>query len=86
MREKRYNEKKGRKSGEANEMKTATKRLVRPEFMNHHQTLFAGDIIKWMTEAGFIGVAETLGRTDHVGLTAATDIVSRKPFHGVTII
>ena len=67
-------------------MKTATKRLVRPEFMNHHQTLFAGDIIKWMTEAGFIGVAETLGRTDHVVLTASTDIAIRKPVQGGTII
>ena len=47
-------------------MKIATRRFVRPEFMNHHQTLYAGYISEWLTEAAMIGVTEVMGETEHV--------------------
>lgn len=54
--------------------------------MNHHHTLFAGDITKWITEAGFIGVSETLGRTDHVVLAAVKELNVKKEITGGSIL
>ena len=55
-------------------MQIATRRFVRPEFMNHHQTLYAGTISEWATEAAMIGITAVLGRTDHVVLAALKEI------------
>ena len=55
-------------------MKIATRRFVRPEFMNHHQTLYAGYISEWLTEAAMIGVTEVMGETEHVVLAAVREI------------
>lgn len=64
-------------------MKTATRRFVRPEYMNHHQSLYAGYISEWITEASFIAIAHTLGRTDHVVLAAIREIeISRSVYSG----
>ena len=67
-------------------MEIATRRFVRPEFMNYHETLFAGDIAKWMTEAGFIGVAKTLGRTDHIVFVAMKELNVRKEISGGSVL
>lgn len=61
-----------------NQMKVATRRFVRPEFMNHHQTLYAGYISEWITEAAMIGVTGFLGSTEGVVLAAIKEIVVRK--------
>lgn len=45
-------------------MRLATRKFVRPEHLNHHQTLYAGYISECMTEAAFIALACTLGHTD----------------------
>lgn len=67
-------------------MKTATRHFVRPEFMNHHQTLYAGYISEWVTEAAMIGVTEVLGRTDHVVLAAIREIrVTRSVLAGTIL-
>ena len=57
-------------------MKVATRHFVRPEFMNHHQTLYAGYISEWVTEAAMIGVTEKLGTNEHVVLAALKEVVS----------
>ena len=59
-------------------MKVATRHFVRPEFMNHHQTLYAGDISEWVTEAAMIGVTEKLGTNEHVVLAALKEVVIKK--------
>ena len=51
-------------------MKVATRHFVRPEFMNHHQTLYAGYISEWVTEAAMIGVTEKLGTNEQVVIAA----------------
>ena len=56
-------------------MKVATRHFVRPEFMNHHQTLYAGYISEWVTEAAMIGVTEKLGTNEHVVLAALKEVV-----------
>lgn len=60
-------------------MQIATRRFVRPEFLNHHQTLYAGYISEWLTEASMIGITEVMGRTDHVVLAAIREICVVKP-------
>ena len=59
-------------------MKVATRHFVRPEFMNHHQTLYAGYISEWVTEAAMIGVTEKLGTNEHVVLAALKEVVIKK--------
>ncbi len=60
-------------------MQIATRRFVRPEFLNHHQTLYAGYISEWVTEASMIGITGILGRTDCVVLAAIREIRVVKP-------
>lgn len=67
-------------------MKIATRRFVRPEHMNHHQSLYAGYISEWITEASFIAVAKTLGRTDHVVLAGIKEIRVIKPVRSGTVL
>lgn len=67
-------------------MEVATRRFVRPEHMNHHQSLYAGYISEWITEASFIAVAETLGRTDHVVLAGIKEIRMIKPVQSGTVL
>lgn len=57
----------------------ATRRFVRPEFLNHHGTLYAGYISEWLTEAAMIGITSVLGRTDHVVLASIREIRVWKP-------
>ena len=59
-------------------MKVATRHFVRPEFMNHHQTLYAGYISEWVTEAAMIGVTEKLGTNEQVVLAALKEVVIKK--------
>lgn len=67
-------------------MKVATRRFVRPEFMNHHQSLYAGYISEWITEAAFIAMAETVGHTDHMVLAAMKEIRVTKPIYSGTVL
>lgn len=60
-------------------MKISTRRFVRPEFMNHHQTLYAGYISEWLTEAAMIGVTEIMRDTEGVVLAAIREIQVVKP-------
>lgn len=67
-------------------MKIATRRFVRPEFMNHHQTLYAGYISEWLTEAAMIGMTEVMGEMEHVVLVAIREIQVKKPVRAGTIL
>lgn len=67
-------------------MQIATRRFVRPEFMNHHQTLYAGYISEWLTEAAMIGVTAVIGSTEHVVLAAIREIKVVKPVVAGTIL
>lgn len=60
-------------------MQMATRRFVRPEFLNHHQTLYAGCISEWLTEASMIGVTGIMGCTENVVLAAIREIRVVKP-------
>ena len=64
-------------------MEIATRHFVRPEYMNHHNSLYAGYISEWITEAAFIGMAKVMGRTSHFVLAAVRGInVTRSVYTG----
>ena len=67
-------------------MQIATRRFVRPEFMNHHQTLYAGYISEWLTEAAMIGMTQVIGRTDHVVLAAIKEMRVTRSVQAGTIL
>ena len=60
-------------------MELATRQFVRPEAHNHHETVYAGRLADWMTEAAMIGVTKLLGRNDHVVLAALREVRIKKP-------
>lgn len=60
-------------------MNLATRHFVRPEAHNHHDTLYAGRLTDWLTEAAMIGVTKLLGRNDHVVLAALEGVRITRP-------
>lgn len=67
-------------------MEVATRRFVRPEFMNHHQSMYAGYISEWVTEAAMIGITQVLGRTDHVVLAALKELTVVQSVYSGSIV
>lgn len=67
-------------------MEIATRRFVRPEHMNHHQSMYAGCISEWITEASFVAAAKTFGRTDHMVLAGIKEIQVVKPVRSGTVL
>lgn len=60
-------------------MELATRQFVRPDAHNHHETVYAGRLAEWLTEAAMIGVTKLLGKNGHVVLAALKEISIRKP-------
>ena len=60
-------------------MELATRQFVRPEAHNHHETVDAGRLADWITEAAMIGVTKLLGKNDHVVLAALKEVRIKKP-------
>lgn len=52
-------------------MELMTRHQLRPASLNHHRTLYAGQIADWMTEAAFLCAVRLWGRTDHIVMVAA---------------
>lgn len=67
-------------------MNLATRHFVRPEAHNHHNTLYAGRLADWLTEAAMIGVTKLLGRNDHVVLAALEEIRITRPMKAGMIL
>lgn len=67
-------------------MELATRHFVRPEAHNHHETVYAGRLADWLTEAAMIGVTKLLGRNDHVVLAALKEVRITKPVTAGTIL
>lgn len=67
-------------------MEIATRHFVRPEYMNHHNSLYAGYISEWITEAAFIGMAKVMGHTSHFVLAAVRGINVTRPVYTGSIL
>ncbi len=60
--------------------------LVRPEDLNHHGTLFAGQMAKWLVEAGFITASRLCGKTEDVVCVQVNGMTFKKPINNGDII
>ena len=43
-------------------MKSTISHLIKPEDLNHRGTMFAGQIAKWLVEAGLIAASRLTGK------------------------
>ena len=56
-----------------------TSHLVRPEYLNHHGTLYAGRSVDWMVEAAFNAVAQEHGIPDEVVCLKIEEMTFKQP-------
>lgn len=67
-------------------MQLATRQFVRPDAYNHHETVYAGRLADWFTEAAMIGVTQILRKNDHVVLAALKEFCVTKPVTAGSIL
>ncbi|HOJ52747.1 MAG TPA: acyl-CoA thioesterase [Syntrophales bacterium] len=60
--------------------------LVRPEDLNHHGTLFAGQMAKWCIEAGLMAVARLIGKPEDVVCVKFDRMIFKKPVRNGELI
>jgi acyl-CoA hydrolase len=60
---------------------TTLMHLVRPEDLNHHGTLFAGQMAKWLVEAGVITAARLTGKPEDIVCVKLTDMNFKGTVH-----
>ena len=58
---------------------TTTHHLVKPEDLNHHGTLFAGQLARWLLEAGLIAASRLVGRPEDVVCVHLNGMDFKKP-------
>jgi acyl-CoA hydrolase len=67
-------------------LESRTLHLVRPVNLNHHGTLFAGQIAMWLIEAGLITAARLVGRPEDIVCVKVNSLVFKKPINNGDLI
>lgn len=67
-------------------MKITTNHQLRPEHMNHHLTLYGGQISFWLVEAAFVAAAKLWGSPDHLVMYGADNIRIVRSMRGGDIL
>ena len=62
-------------------LESITLHLVKPEDLNHHGTLFAGQTSRWLIEAGVITVASLIGKPEDVVCVKINGMTFKKPIN-----
>ncbi len=65
---------------------TTLSHLVRPQDLNHHGTLFAGQIAKWLLEAGLIAASTVIGKSEDIVCVHLNGINFKKPVNNGALI
>ncbi len=65
---------------------TVISHLIKPEDLQHHGTLFAGQMAKWLVEACFVAAARLVGRPEDVVCVQVHGMNFTKPAHNGDII
>lgn len=63
-----------------------TSHLVKSEDLNHHGTLFAGQMARWLVEAGVITAATLIGNTEDIVCVQISHMKFEKPIHNGEIL
>ncbi len=67
-------------------LETTLLHLVKPEDLNHHGTLYAGQMAKWLVEAGFITAARMCGKPEDVVCVRVNQMIFKRPVNNGDII
>ena len=60
--------------------------LIRPEDLNHHGSLFAGQMAKWLVEAGLITASRLVGKPEDVVCVQVNGLTFKKPLNNGDLI
>lgn len=60
-------------------MESTISHLIRPEDLNHHGTLFAGQMAKWLVEAGLIMASRLTGKPEDIVCVQLHGMTFKKP-------
>lgn len=60
-------------------MKLITHQKVTMENMNHHGSMEGKCLMSWMSDSAYMGIAQTLGRTDHIVMCSVKEITFDNP-------
>lgn len=60
-------------------MKLIVHQKVTMEHMNHHGTMEGKYLMSWLTDAAYMGLAQTLGRTDHIVMCSVNEMQFTNP-------
>lgn len=69
----------GNFDGEVTEMELATRHFIRPKDLNHHETVYAGQLADWLTEAAMVGVTQIVKKNNDVVLATLKEMRVLKP-------
>lgn len=67
-------------------LESVTLHIIRPEDLNHHGTLFAGQMAKWLVEAGFIMASRLVGKPEDVVCVQVNSMTFKKPLNNGDLI
>ena len=67
-------------------LESVTLHLIRPEDLNHHGTMFAGQIAKWLIEAGLIAASKLVGKPQDVVCVQVNTLTFKKPLNNGDLI
>jgi acyl-CoA hydrolase len=65
---------------------TVVLHLIRPADLNHHGTLFAGQMAKWLVEAGLIAASRLVGRPEDIVCVQLNSMTFKKPIDNGDLI
>ena len=60
-------------------MELATRHFIRPKDLNHHETVYAGQLADWLTEAAMVGVTQIVKKNNDVVLATLKEMRVLKP-------
>ena len=65
---------------------TSVSHLVKPQDLNHHDTLFAGRMAEWLVETCFIAATRLVGRTEDVHCVQIHDMSFRRALQAGAVV
>jgi acyl-CoA hydrolase len=67
-------------------MESTILHLIRPEDLNHHGTMFAGQMAKWLVEAGLMTASRLVGKPEDIVCVQLNGMTFKKPLNNGDLI
>ena len=62
-----------------NQIEAISTHHIRPEHLNHHLSLYGGNIADWMCEVAYVATARLRRRNDHIVMSRANELRFLRP-------